>query len=88
MIEAEEQIELPGKNAIDHPCEMQVEVPGEEGQRVKCRLISKLQCTECTAWICGAEELEHSIICVRCNQPFCSECYPAHRVENQCQEAA
>ena len=78
----------PGKNAIDHACEMQVEAPDEEGQLIKCRILAKIQCSTCTAWICGTEELEHSIVCVRCDTVFCAECYHDHRVENKCQEAA
>lgn len=83
----ETQVEQPGKNAIDHPCEMRVENPEEEGQFVKCRILANIQCTECTAWVCGTEGLDHSIICVRCNQPFCSDCFVPHRTQNGCLEA-
>jgi hypothetical protein len=88
MIKTEEQIEEPGIRAIDHPCEMKVESPEQEGQFIKCRILANVQCSECTAWICGTEELEHAIICVRCNNYFCAECYPGHRLKNDCQEIA
>lgn len=87
-MKAETQIEQPGINAIDHPCEMKVEVPGEEGQFVKCRILAHLQCAECTAWVCGTEALEHSIVCVRCDTVFCSECFYPHRTANKCQPEA
>ena len=82
------EIEQPGKNAIDHPCEMRVEIPGDDNEAStfkKCLLTSLLQCLNCAAWICGTEQLEHCNICVRCDAPFCPECYQAHRLENTCQ---
>ena len=77
----------PGKNAIPHVCEMKVEILGDDGEAStfkKCQLTALRQCLECTAWICGTEGLDHCVICVRCGQPFCSECWPFHRLANSC----
>jgi|GEM_PF-4338357 hypothetical protein len=91
MIAETEQIEQPGINAVDHPCEMKVEIPGDDGEPStfkKCLQLAKVQCTTCTAWVCGTVELDHAIVCVRCDKWFCPEDYAAHRIENRCQEVA
>lgn len=92
MIQTEEQeVEQPGKNAIEHVCEMRVEIPGDDGEDStfkKCLLTALLQCVTCTAWICGNEELDHSIICVRCDGVFCPEHYQAHRLSKDCEQKA
>lgn len=84
----DEQIEQPGKNAIDHLCEMKVEIQDEHDQTalITCGLIAKLQCSECTAWICGNVEMEHTIICVRCDMPFCPEHWQAHKMSKDCEQ--
>lgn len=91
MIQTEEQIEQPGKNAIEHACEMRVEIPGEDGEDStfkKCLILAIAQCSECTAWVCGNVELEHSIICVRCDGTFCPEHWQAHKMSKDCEQAA
>jgi hypothetical protein len=88
MIQTEEQ-EKPGKNAIDHPCEMKVEIPGDDGEDSTfkpCRILALVQCSECAAWLCGTEELEHSIICVRCDGVFCPEHFQSHRLSRDCEQ--
>lgn len=87
MIAEKEQIEQPGKNAIQHACQMKVEIPGDDGEDSTfkpCRILALVQCGDCAAWLCGTEELEHSIICVRCDGMFCPEHYQAHRLANSC----
>jgi hypothetical protein len=89
MIQTEEQIEPAGKNAIDHPCEMKVEIPGDDGEPSsfhKCRILALVQCDECAAWICGNEELMHNNICIRCDGNFCPEHYQAHRLSKDCEQ--
>jgi len=90
MIQTETEIEKPGTNAVDHPCEVMVEVPQEEGEQktkmVCCRILALEQCEECALWICGTEELEHCIICVRCGGKFCPEHYQAHRLSRDCEQ--
>lgn len=82
-------MEQPGKNAIDHTCEMQVEIPGEpeeDSTYRKCLLIAILQCSECAAWVCGTEGLDHSNICVRCDHVFCPEHYARHKLSRDCEQ--
>lgn len=91
MIQPETDIEKPGVNAVDHPCEMRVELPMEEDEQkpkvVKCRILALEQCADCSMWICGTEELEHCIVCVRCGDKFCPEHYHTHRLANNCIKA-
>jgi hypothetical protein len=87
----QEIIEQPGKNAEDHPCEIKVEIPGDDGEEStykSCRILALLQCAECAAWVCGTEELGHALICVRCDGVFCPEHFQAHRQANRCLEEA
>lgn len=89
MIQTEQQIEQPGKNAIDHPCQMKVEIPGDDGEPSsfrKCTILALVQCSECTAWICGNEELDHSNICIRCSNAFCPDCYQPHHLSRDCEQ--
>lgn len=81
-----EPVEQPGPGAIDHPCEMKVESPEEEGQLRKCGILALEQCHECTAWICGTEGLDHCIICVRCGERYCPEHYAEHRLARNCEQ--
>ena len=89
MTADKEQIEQPGINAIDHPCEFMVELPLEEGEDKpvfkRCRILAKSQCSECASWVCGTEELEHSIICARCDKTFCPEHWSAHKASKECE---
>lgn len=91
MIQTEEQIEQPGKNAIDHACEMKVEIPGDDGEEStfkKCLILAKVQCSKCTAWLCGTEGLDHAIICIRCDEVFCPEHFQEHRLSKDCEQQA
>ena len=84
----EQTIEQPGINAIEHACEMQVELPGEDDEQASftpCRILAKAQCSECSAWVCGTEELDHSIICAKCDKTFCPEHFASHRVSRECE---
>lgn len=50
MIAEITEIEQPGKNAVDHPCEMKIEIPGDDGEPSsfkKCRILALVQCSEC-----------------------------------------
>jgi hypothetical protein len=89
MIEAQEEVEQPGKNAIEHPCEMKVEIPGDDGEPSsfkKCRILALVQCETCAAWLCGNEELMHAIICIKCDGTFCPADYDAHRRSKDCEQ--
>ena len=89
MIKTEEEVEQPGAGAIEHHCEVMVEIPEEEGEEaklVRCRILALEQCQECALWICGTEELEHCIICVRCGGKFCPEHYHSHRLSRECEQ--
>lgn len=84
-----EQVDQPGKNAIDHPCVMKVEIPGDEGEAPsfkKCKILALIQCGTCAAWICGNEELQHAIFCIHCDGVFCPEHYQAHRLSKDCEQ--
>lgn len=75
---------------VDHGCEAMVEKPLEEGeevpQMVRCRILALRQCAECAKWLCGTEELEHLIVCVKCDGEFCPEHYQAHRLSRVCEQ--
>lgn len=89
MIQEQEQIEQPGKNAIDHACEMKVEIPGDDGEDStfkKCLILAKVQCSKCAAWLCGTEELEHAIFCIHCDGVFCPADFQAHRLSKDCEQ--
>lgn len=87
MIQTEEQIEQPGKNAKEHFCEAMREA--DEGEAtVKCRIEAHEQCSECAMWLCGTEELQHAIICVRCGHFFCPEHFSAHKMSKDCEQRA
>lgn len=89
MIQTEEQIEQPGKNALDHPCEMKVEIPGDDGEDPtfkRCRILALVQCSTCAMWLCGTEELEHAIICIRCDGVYCPEHYDEHHRSKDCEQ--
>jgi hypothetical protein len=86
LIQEKEQTEQPGKNAVTHSCEMLVTDPADEECVVRCLIIAILQCAECAAWLCGTEELDHSIVCARCDGIFCPEHYQSHRLANRCLE--
>lgn len=91
MIAEITEVEQPGKNAIDHPCEMKVEIPGDDGEPSsfkKCRILALVQCSECAAWLCGSEELMHAIRCVRCDSWHCPEHHQAHRISKDCEQVA
>lgn len=90
MIQEKTTIEKPGVNAIDHPCEVKVEMPQEEGESklVRCQILALEQCHDCALWICGTEGLDHCIICVRCGERFCPEHYQAHRLSRDCEQQA
>lgn len=83
-----EEQDKPGKNAIEHFCEMKVEIQDDHDQTVTitCGLIAVLQCDECGAWICGDVEMEHAIICIRCDRPFCREDWAAHKMSKDCEQ--
>ena len=86
-----EQIEQSGKNAVDHPCQMKVEIPGDDGEPSsfkKCTILALIQCSKCQKWICGSEELMHAIRCVKCDLWFCPVDYAAHNAEGRCKAAA
>lgn len=89
MIAEKEQIEQPGKNAIQHACEMEVEIPGDDGEDSTfkpCRIMALVQCGDCAAWLCGTVELDHALICVRCGSTFCPMCFHDHRLSRKCEE--
>lgn len=75
---------------VDHGCEAIVEKPMEEGQErpqlVKCRILALRQCSVCSKYLCGTEELEHLIVCVKCDAEFCPEHYAAHRLSRECEQ--
>lgn len=81
-------MEQPGKNAIDHLCEIKVEIQDEHDQTalITCGLIAKLQCSECSAWICGDVEMEHANICVRCDGVYCPEHFSGHHLSKNCEQ--
>ena len=85
----ESAVEQLGKNAVEHSCEMKVEIPGDDGEDStfkKCRILALLQCSTCAAWICGTEALEHAIVCVRCDGVFCPEDFQDHRLSRDCEQ--
>lgn len=75
---------------VDHGCEAIVEKPLEEGQDIpqlmKCGILALRQCMTCSKYLCGTEELEHLIVCVRCDKEFCPEDYQAHRLSRECEQ--
>lgn len=80
-------MEQPGKNAITHFCQMQVHVDDDDDLAVvACGLLATLQCSECAAWICGTEGLEHANICVCCDGVYCPEHYSSHRLSWDCEQ--